>query len=462
MKKWVLNLSLKKKWMVAVGLIIVISYAIISLVLYIALQTWLLNNEEKNAQRTVDDLTVFFESQGGAVTLQQLQTNTPLMKAIINQEQTVRIFNLDGIEVLRINDVTAAAPISTSLREQQSRPVELVVDGTHSYVLNTSVQIGPFQGILQLIHPLSTFDAMMNYMVTTLLIIGLGALLVAVTLSNYLADLLMKPLVQLRESMVLVRDNGFEKKGRFKYAADDEIGDLLTIYEAMLRELELAFIQQQQFVADASHELRTPIQVIEGHLSMIQRWGKDEPEVLAEGLQTSLIEIARMKKMIEELLQLARREKLDPHAKTDIIEDIETVKRELMTIYPTAIFHERVVGQMRHAAISSNALMQIMRNLFENAIRYNDQTPVIETTIHYRENDIMMTIQDNGIGIAEEHIPQIFDRFYRVDEARTKKISGTGLGLSITKMIAEKYFVKIIVKSKRGKGTIFTLYFLDK
>ncbi|MER2191363.1 MAG: HAMP domain-containing histidine kinase [Solibacillus sp.] len=457
MKQWLLNLSLKKKWTVAVGCTIFISYTIIACVLYVALQTWLLNNEEKNAQRTVDDITMFLAAQGG-VTIQQLQNNSPLMKAILTQEQTVRIFNLDGVEVLRINDVTDAASIPAQLPALTKETIH----GTNAYVYHTVVQIGPFQGILQLIHPLTTFQAMMNYMMTTLVIIGLGALLLALTLSYYLANLLMKPLVELRESMVLVRDHGFEEKVDFKYAADDEIGELLHMYEAMLRELELSFTQQQQFVADASHELRTPIQVIEGHLSMLQRWGKHETDVLEEGLATSLEEIARMKKMIEELLELARRETLDQYATTNVIEDMQLVQSDLQHIYPHVQFLNDVVEQPVLLPISSNALMQILRNLYENAIRYNEREPIVKTTISSENGGITVTIADNGMGIRPEHLTKIFDRFYRVDEARTQKIAGTGLGLSITKMLVEKYRAKITVKSELGKGTKFILHFLEK
>src|SRR5690606_36863918 len=93
----------------------------------------------------------------------------------------------------------------------------------------------------------------------------------------------------------------------FTYHVDDEIGDLIKIYRSMMEELQTSFIRQQQFVSDASHELRTPIQAIEGHLSLIMRWGKDDPKVLDESLNTALDEVKRMKKMIQELLDLARK-----------------------------------------------------------------------------------------------------------------------------------------------------------
>ncbi len=458
----IMNRSLKSKWILAVGATIFISYAIISIVLYVALQTWLLNNEEKNAVRTVDDLTSFFETQSSTVTIQKLQNNSALMKAILTQEQTVRIFNLDGIEVLRINDVTAAADFPENGQNELPVITRQKIERTDAYVIHQFVQIGPFQGIMQLIHPLATFQSMMQYILTTIIIVGIGALLFSVSISYYLANVLIKPLAQLRDAMNLVRNNGFKAQPAFQYKAADEIGDLLQMYHLLMNELEMSFTQQQQFVADASHELRTPIQVIEGHLSMLTRWGKNDPAVLEESLHTSLVEITRMKKMIEELLQLARREEVDETQSADVEAVYERVQKELMQLYPQANFELNVIGQFELVAISEHALTQILRNIMSNGIRYNQLQPKLNTTIHYANQAITIKIQDNGIGIAQQHLPHIFDRFYRIDEARTNKISGTGLGLSITKMLVEKYKAEINVESIVNKGTLFILNFPKK
>ncbi|MER2111907.1 MAG: HAMP domain-containing histidine kinase [Solibacillus isronensis] len=464
MKNKLLNLSLKSKWMLAVGVTIFVSYALISVVLYIALQTWLIHNEEKNALRTVDDMTTYFESQGNTVTVQALQNNTALMKAILNQEQTVRVFNLDGIEVMRINDAAPAAQLPKNQNYFSTMIEKQTISGSENYVIHRVVQIGQFQGIMQLIHPLAAFQSMMNYILTTIFIIGFGAILFSVMISYYLANMLMKPLVQLRDAMSFVRRNGFTAQPKFDYTAKDEIGDLLHMYRTLMNELEISFTKQQQFVADASHELRTPIQVIEGHLSLIKRWGKDEPEVMEESLNTSLTEIARMRKMIEELLQLARREQADEQASADIEQVYEQVKEELLQLYPNAEFHLTVNGDKTAASITEHALAQIFRNILSNSIRYNSNVPNLHVTIDYNElqSPISVTIDDNGIGISEQHLPHIFDRFYRVDASRTNKVAGTGLGLSITKMLADKYEVEIDVESKLQKGTFFYLKLLKK
>ncbi len=451
------KLSLKEKWMLSSGITIFISYAAICIILYIALHTWLINDEEKNALRTADDISAFFNTQGVSVTIQQLQHNTGLMKAIVNQEQTVRILNLDGVELIRINDASPAANTNVTYNELLATKVtKQKVENTEAYIVERIVQIGPIQGYMQLIHPLTNFQKMMNYILTTMLIMGLGALLLSASISYLLANHLIRPLQQLRNSMRAVRDNGFEKRVQFTYQANDEIGDVLTMYNEMLEKLEIAFNQQQQFVADASHELRTPIQAVEGHLSLLARWGKDDPEILAESIDTSLTEVKRMKKMIEELLQLARLEQVT-NAEANLEQVLEQVIKELDIVFPHADITIKKMVQQSIVSVSQEALAQIIRNIIENGIRYNVRQPDISIVTTESDNYMYVEITDNGIGIAEEHLPFIFDRFYRVDESRQQNGGGTGLGLSISKMLADKYKINIQVSSVEEKGTTFLL-----
>ncbi|SOC37431.1 HAMP domain-containing sensor histidine kinase [Ureibacillus acetophenoni] len=460
LRDYFINLSLKKKWSFSTALVLSISYAAICIVIYFALYNWLYNNEQNGAIRTVDDLSSFFNSQDGPMSLRELQDNNGLMKSIINQNQTVRIFNMDGYEVLRINNHSPVVNITLTLDELLNTNVSKeTVDGEDVIVVSRFVQIGLFQGYMQLIHPLTTFHSMMQYMLTAMLIAGIGAILLAGIISFHLSNLLMKPLEDLRDSMITVKEKGFEKPIKFSYKADDEIGDLLKMYLAMMDELQQSFAKQQQFVSDASHELRTPIQAIEGHLSLIQRWGKKNPEVLEESLNTSIIEVRRMKKMIEELLHLARREKRDEHSYANVERVLTSVKNELQMINSEAEINIHSTGEVIQAHITENALAQIVRNIIENGIRYNIKKPIIEVKVHYLTENIFITIKDNGIGIHQENLNKIFDRFYRVDDSREHTGGGTGLGLSITKMLAEKYNVEIEVSSKIDEGTVFTLRF---
>lgn len=444
--------SLQKKWMLTSSSVIFLSYTIICVVVYISLHTWLLNDEESKVERTSRDIISFLQSQGPDITIQQIQQNTGLLKSIVDRDETVRMFNADGVDILRINNTSAAAPLN-SMQEI----FETTIDKQEVLVMNEPIRLGFFQGYVQVVHPLNGFQSLMHYLLTAMLIAGLGALVLSGSIGYYLANYLMKPLRELRASMKMVMDQGFNEPIQLTYTSHDEIGDLLKMYNAMMNELQISFTQQQQFVADASHELRTPIQAIEGHLSLLKRWGKNDPAILEESIDTSLTEIARMRKMIEELLELARREEKDEMSEANAQSVIEAVIDEMRLVHPKARILLSKNDEMGPLFITENALSQIIRNIIENAIRYCEKIPKIQISISVAGNYACLEIADNGIGIAKDNIPFIFDRFYRVDEARNRQIGGTGLGLSISKMLLEKYNATVEVKSEVNIGTVFSL-----
>ncbi len=459
LKNLINKLSIKQKWTFVSAFTIIVSYALISGIVYIAIHNWLINDEEKSAIRTAEDVQSFFRTEGAFITVQDIQNNTSLINAIVDQSQTVRIYNFDHIEIIRINNTMPSPKNNPNVNNILSNTiVREEIGKSDAYIVYKPIQIGTFRGYMELIHPLDKFHSMMTYILTLLLLLGIGAVLIASILSRYIATLLLKPIQQLRDSMSTIRDSGLSAQSNVHYEAQDEIGDLFRIYHSMLNELKESFERQQQFVQDASHELRTPIQAIEGHLSLIDRWGKDDPSILDESIHTSLIEVRRMKKLMEELLLLARNEeRLPPNTSINVETVIRQVVEDLSFIYPSTTFDVTTKNKMKNALISEQALMQIIRNIIENGIHYNEQQPIIKLLVTSDKSTIYITIKDNGIGIAEEHLPFIFNRFYRADESRHNEHGGTGLGLSITKMLADKYNINIKVQSILNEGTSFTL-----
>lgn len=456
MKGFLNQLSIKNKWTMVTASTIVVSYALISGMLYIAINNWLINDEQQVAERAAAEVQSFFINEGSHITLQDIKRNTSLINAILDKAQTVRIYNQDHVEIIRINNSYLAPDEKPQLADiEQGKLIKTTLEDTEAYVIYKPIQIGVFQGYIELIHPLTKYGAMMQYLLTTLVILGVGAVLIASAISRYIAVLLLKPIQQLRDSMVNVKDYGLSQQPNIMYEANDEIGDLLTMYNSMLVELEQVFMQQQQFVQDASHELRTPIQAIEGHLSMLDRWGKKDSAILDESLQTSLQEVRRMKKLMEELLLLARNEERNLDAVTDVEFVLNEVITELQFLYESAKFEIHVQGDKVKAIVSEQALNQILRNSIENALNYSNENPVVSITVKYASNNVLVEVQDNGIGISEEHLPHIFNRFYRVDDARTNVTGSTGLGLSITKMLADKYKLQLEVESEVHVGTTF-------
>lgn len=458
MQKW-MHQSLKTKWAFISAFVIFISYLFICVVMYVSLQSWLLSDEKQSVTSSMNDLTSFFESRGPYLTLEEVQRNENLINGIVDKNQTARILNADGVEILRINNTTKEIPAIPSDVPSRGYALEtLKVDGEKSFVATAKLRLGAFEGYIQLTHPLSSYVSLMRYLLTAMILMGVIALVLSSAVGYTLATRLLRPLDRLRFEMNRVSKEGFEAKIELHEQRHDEIGDLLDVYRKMMVELENSFLQQQRFISDASHELRTPIQILEGHLNLIKRWGKDDPEVLAESLDTSLQEIHRMRSLIEELLDLARREKKDIQNGVNLIEETKKVINETKQLHPEAeIILVSNENDTLNAAISRDAYNQIVRNLLQNAIRYTEKIPNIRISLTNAAECHKIEVEDNGIGIQSDAIPRIFDRFFRVDEARSREHGGTGLGLAIVKMLVEKYDGQISVTSKVGKGTKFTV-----
>lgn len=357
--------SLKEKWTAVTSLVIFVSYALMCTVVYIALHAWLSNEEEREARRTMDDLVAMFETQQGRLTIEDFQQNNGLMNAIVDRNETAYILTTSGEAIVQINN---AAPVYPRMNVS-------FIEADNAYIFNTPVQIGLFQGVLQVIHPLDAFTELMRYIFVAMLIAGVAALLLSALIGYQLANYFMRPIEALSQEMTRVKEHGFTERTHVAYATNDEIGNLLNVYDAMMEQLEQSFEQQKRFVSDASHELRTPIQALEGHLSLIQRWGKHDEAVLEESIETSLIETRRMKKMIEELLQLARRERLDGgHA--NVYDVVEAVALQMQYVAPQLTLHNQAEQDV-HVNVPDSVLHHIIKNIVENAVKYSDDLSLI-------------------------------------------------------------------------------------
>ncbi len=239
----------------------------------------------------------------------------------------------------------------------------------------------------------------------------------------------------------------------------NELRDLAIVINEMLDRLEQSYNSQKQFVSDASHELRTPIAVIQGYADMLRRWGKDDPEVLGEGIEAISQETAGMKDLVENLLFLARHDKktlLLEMASFDAGEMMNEVCREAAMVTPGDRF---TLDPAEGGTIEGDRGMikQLMRILVDNAVKYSPAGGEIRLGVRMTDDACEMTVTDQGSGIASKDLPHIFERFYRADEARHSESGGHGLGLSIARIIVVAHGGKIQVKSKPGAGTCFAV-----
>lgn len=451
MKSW----TLQKKWTFSTAISIFISFLLMCIILYFSLFNWLLISEKKIAQNTLNEVVLFLESKGPFLTIQDISRNRTLLNQIVNQKQSVRIVNKDGVELLRINDASNFPEFSLENSSDFQRDV---VNEQTVFHKVEEINFGTFTGYVEISHNLESFSQLMNYILIAMFIFALISLLLSALIGYSLSSFFLKPLKELRNEMTRAKQHKFKRAVNFDYAAKDEIGELLTIYKQLMDEVSETIKRQDEFIYNISHELRTPVQVVEGHLSLLNRWGKDERTVLEESLHISLEEIQKMKKIMEEMLRLARREHTKETAQTNILEVASLVRNEYVLNKPNVSIHLDIDARY-FITIQQTALQQIFKNLIDNSIKYNEREPEIWIQATHNPSHTVISLKDNGIGISDDQISKIFDLFFIVDEARTKSKGGTGLGLSIVKMLMMEYGGQIDVKSTVEKGTTFYLLF---
>ena len=241
----------------------------------------------------------------------------------------------------------------------------------------------------------------------------------------------------------------------------DEFTDLSVHINGLLDKMALYVTQQKQFVEDVSHELRTPTAIVEGHLKLLNRWGKEDPQILDESLAASLTEIQRMKTLVQEMLDLSRAEQVEMHYKNEVTPIRNVVLHtfhNFKMLYPDFVFNlDDDLNREIYVNIYRNHFEQILVILMDNAVKYSTDRHEIHLSISESMSYVQIAIQDFGEGMSQEDQQKIFSRFYRVDKARSRNKGGNGLGLSIAKELLEGYKGDITVESVLGHGSVFRI-----
>jgi len=249
---------------------------------------------------------------------------------------------------------------------------------------------------------------------------------------------------------------------RIEAGPDDEIGKLARAFNDMIGRLEDAFEKQGRFISDASHELRTPISVIQGYANLLGRWGKDDPEILAESIESIKAETERMGTLVKKLLFLAGYEQNPRRMASEAVSLNACLHEILKEIHVMELNHDVELIENADIIVYSeyNLIKQALWIFIENSMKYaKDGAAHIVINIFDDGGAGCVSIKDEGIGIKDEDVPFIFDRFYRGDKSRSQKTPGAGLGLSIADKILEAQKARIDVSSEWGKGTEVTIRF---
>lgn len=305
---------------------------------------------------------------------------------------------------------------------------------------------------------LQSIDQSMNFLlwlIVTFTVVGLG---LAALSGWFLAIKTLKPIEIITDTArAIAHTQGFQQRVLYQ-GAKDELGQLVETFNDMLQSLEKAYLSQKRFIENASHELRAPLTTLRGNIDILQSVDRMPESERKEILDDMKREAVRMSRMVAELLTLARADAGQEIAfeVVDLHEIVLEVTYEIRK-WSSLI---KIECQLDHETMvwgNSDLIKQLLIILAENAIRYTPNGGSVSIRIRKLVGHVLIEVIDTGIGVNEQELPHIFERFFRGELARIRFPSGTGLGLPIASWIVEQHQGQIQVKSEKGKGTKMTV-----
>lgn len=361
-------------------------------------------------------------------------------------------------------------PDNNPQQPEQRKPDYFIVKsgGTEQLVVIKEVLSfpGQLQGLVQISTPTAHLKDLLLRHLLTFAILAMLALLAGLLVYLPVIKRTLVPLSRMVDTAEQIDAGNLDRRFPTRQG-QAELDRLAESCNGMLERLEASFIaeretqeQMRRFIADASHELRTPLTSIHGFLEVLLRGAANQPDQLDKALKSMYSESQRLNKLVHDLLLLS---KLD---RSSSLEPQEGFLDKLLAEMEAQL---RILAGQRELKLSiepevkccydSDKVKQVVLNIFQNAVQHTDpEKGYIEVSLKKENNGGLISITDNGSGINKNHLPHIFNRFYRNDTSRTRKYGGAGLGLAISKSIIEAHGGSISVSSQEGKGSLFQVW----
>jgi heavy metal sensor kinase len=427
--------------------------------IYLTLRHNLYDNLDDSIQNRANVLLDIVRYEGNRPTLAGVvSSNDP------NQgESFVRVFDASG--ELTFDGSAAAGDVPIDRRAVESALVGKTI--TRSVNVGEALRVrtlpierdGRISGVLEVGQ---SQDDVSDTLQTLLLILGVAypvTLVVASLGGVFLAGRALSPIDRLTRlaRRISAEDLGQRLDLRLP---DDEVGRLARTFDEMIARLDEAFRRQRQFTADASHELRTPMTVIKGQIEVALQRERD-PQAYRQVLQAVNEEVDRMIRLVGSLLTLARADAGQIPITLEPVSLPDVVGAAIEQVQPLASRRgvDLQLSSSRPVTLRADddLILQLLLNLLDNAIKYTAAGGQVTVGWNANGRDVELWVRDTGSGIAREHLTRLFERFYRVDKARSRAEGGSGLGLAISRWIAEAHGGSISVESDLGRGSTFTV-----
>lgn len=372
----------------------------------------------------------------------------------------IQIDNIHGYALAKSSNLgDASLPANVTLTSRHPLEHRMVsVAGRPFLVAERLFSVGGGTNVVILVgEPLDQLYRAFTRIGLTILIVLLGATLAILGLSYWLASRMVVPIEQLAAAMREIGSERLHRRLAWK-SRHDELGDLAKSFDDLLARLEEAFVRERQFIADASHELKTPLTSINANAQMLLRWGDRDPAILHESLQTISHESAALARMVSGMLTLAKADRGDAISMEPL--SLAEIAREAVGSTQGRADEKGLTLRFEPGSESPivlgepHLMRQILGNLIDNAIKF---TPSGEVCVRVgREAEqALVEIEDSGPGIPQDALPHIFERFFRADKAHSREVPGMGLGLAIVRAVVRVHGGSVEAGNLPGGGARF-------
>lgn len=372
-----------------------------------------------------------------------------------NENIHIRIIQQDG-NVINSSD---KFKYKVEIRETYGKTIKKEAGEKHILFENIKIDSKDYEtAYLQIVKDMDNEYDFMKILFVLMAIADFIGVIASIIIGYIISKKMLKPIDYITKTAESISINNLRERIIVK-GPEDELTRLGNTFNKMIDRLQESFDRQIQFVSDASHELRTPIAVIQGYANLLDRWGKDDKEALDKSIYAIKFEADNMGNLVERLLFLAKgdsgKQKLEKQEfwLNELINEVVTESK--------LIASNRIITNNNNDTVKILAdqkmIKQMLRIFIENSIKFTSEQGTIDISSKIQDKGIEITVSDNGIGVPKEEVRSIFDRFYTVDKSRSKDKGGSGLGLSIAKWIVDMHQGCIEVDSTEGKGTTISV-----
>lgn len=442
-------MKLKNKIHISSTLLMLVILLVLAFVIYFSFSQLTYSSEVNQLQSETNALVAKFN---------ETETSDPsnVLRAYVPVNGLVKVTVPEGKQPSPIQSPTVTVKLPAEL-EGQSGTVK-VDDERFAYVKAPIIWTDGQVAEVTVAQSLRETTNNLNMLRLVLIAGTLLAMIPVVISSVVLGKIVTQPITNLTNTMTRIQRNGQFERLPIEGKSQDELTQMGNTFNEMMSLLEENYSKQEEFVSNASHELKTPLTVIGSYAKLLQRQGMQDEKIAEESVAAIRAETDRMKALIEQLLHIARRSESQVEwTQVDALDLLEQTVTAMNTSYDREF--KLITSEQSLPVVTDIAkFKQLLYILLDNARKYSSEKVEV---VARKNGDTIIQVRDTGIGIPKEAVPYVFERFYRVDKARNRETGGFGLGLSLAKQLADSLKVRIELESIEQLGTTVSIIFSE-